>query len=420
MKASVPTLLVIFSSIIFTIALFTPTASAALAWVTETANSEINYWGGRGSSLALNSQGYPSISFYNDRYDRLDYAYKDQSGWNVEPVGYNPLTFSGFIDAVRPSLVLNDQDFPCISCCDPWRDTIKYAYKDSSGWHIEEITGVQDQDENGRTSLALDSTGAPYISIYDAYGHLSIAHKEPSGTWTLEVVDGSPYVGKFNSLAIDSNDDLHIAYYDATNHQLKYMRTNGGVWESRTVDTVGTVAAYGSLGCSLGLNNVGYPLISYYDSATSYVKLAYPVVNMLGWTFAIENVANIKAEYGTSLALNSVGSPCIAFADCSTYRLNYAYTDISGWHTETVSAADVHFSDCPSLAIDNYDNPCISYYDYPDIHDSHPQNYLKYAYIQSLIVTPESPFGATPVLFAVVVAVGSFVILKNSKSKSKN
>jgi hypothetical protein len=415
LKASVLALLVIFSSIIMTIAFFTPTASAALAWVTETADSEINYWGGRGSSLAINSQGYPSISFFDDRYDRLDYAYKDQSGWNIEPVGYDPLTYSGSIRAIRPSLVMNNQDFPCISCYDEWGDTIKYAYKDSSGWHIEQVAGVQDQD--GQTSLALDSTGTPHISYYDANCHLSIAHRQPSGTWVLEVVDGSAYVGQFNSLAIDSNNDLHVAYYDATNHLLKYMGTKDGVWESRIVDTVGTVGIYRSLGCSLSLNHADYPSISYYDSSTGYVKLAYSVVNLLGWNFATENVANYKAEYGTSLALNSVGTPCIAFADSITYRLKYSYTDISGWHTETVSTADVHFNDCPSLAIDNYDNPCISYFDYPNISDEYPQNYLKYANIQSLIVTPESPFGATPVLFAGLVAVGSFVIVKNIRSK---
>jgi hypothetical protein len=49
-----------------------------------------------------------------------------------------------------------------------------------------------------------------------------------------------------------------------------YARFSGGIWEFQTVDSAGDVGLY----CSIDLNSLGQPAISYYDNSRADLKLA--------------------------------------------------------------------------------------------------------------------------------------------------
>ncbi len=71
-------------------------------------------------------------------------------------------------------------------------------------------------------SIAVNSTGVPFISYYDATnGDLKLAWND-SG-WKNITLDSSGDVGQFASIAIDTSDIVHISYYDVTNGDLKYI-----------------------------------------------------------------------------------------------------------------------------------------------------------------------------------------------------
>ena len=125
---------------------------------------------GQYTSLALDEAEYPHISYYHcgttifcDVED-LKYAYEDSVGWHRETVDSGGLLY-------RTSLALDEDEYPHISYTE-WSDYyLSYAYQDASGWHIETV----DSEGGFDTSLALDGDGYPHIS-YQSSGRLNYAY----------------------------------------------------------------------------------------------------------------------------------------------------------------------------------------------------------------------------------------------------
>ena len=149
----------------------------ASGWHIETVDSEEHV--GLYTSIALDALGYPHISYYDDTNNDLKYAYKS----------FNPLTqrFEWHIQTVDSegdvgeytSIALDSNGYPHISYYDATNGDLKYAYKDASGWHIET---VDSEGWVGRyTSIALDSNDNPHISYYDETdGDLKYTTKQPT------------------------------------------------------------------------------------------------------------------------------------------------------------------------------------------------------------------------------------------------
>ena len=116
------------------------------------------------------------------------------------------------------SLALDSNDNPHISYYDITNSDLKYASYDGT-WHTETIdsTGYVGRS----TSLAIDSTENPHIGYYSDSNH-DLKYSWYNDTWYTETVDSTGYVGRNTSLALDSNDNPHISYYDDTNDDLKY------------------------------------------------------------------------------------------------------------------------------------------------------------------------------------------------------
>jgi len=148
----------------------------ASGWQIEIVDSA----GGVYTSLALDGDGYPHISYCHS--DDLRYAYQDAYGWHVEIVDSE-----GSCDD-STSLALDQDGYPHVSYYDDTNNDLKYAYQDTSGWHIETV------DSDGRdTSLALDGDGYPHIS-YHGSDDLKYAYQD-AYSWHIETVDSEGDVG---------------------------------------------------------------------------------------------------------------------------------------------------------------------------------------------------------------------------------
>jgi hypothetical protein len=244
-------------------------------WYRETVEEYVGgsdyYWLGVSTSLALDQHDNAHISTWDNKdlgtYEHLDLIYARWTGteWQIEVVDNEGNVGSS------SSLVLDSNDNPHISYCDGTNYDLKYARWTGTEWHIETVDS--EGDVGSWTSMALDSNDHPYISYYDSTNH-DLKYARWTGTeWHIETVDSDSSVGAWTSIALDRNDNPHISYYDGYyggNSDLKYAKWTGTEWYMETVDSDGTVGLY----TSLALDSNDNPHISYYDASNGDLKIA--------------------------------------------------------------------------------------------------------------------------------------------------
>jgi hypothetical protein len=188
---------------------------------------------------------------------------------------------------------------------------------------------------------------------------LALAGVAWAGEWHVETVDAEGWVGTNTSLALDSSDYPHISYCDIGSNNLKYAYWNGSAWHIETVDSE-------CRDTSLALDSSDRPCIAYYDDTNDNLKYAH-------WSGGSWHIETVDSEgyvgMYASLALDSADRPCIAYN--AYYPEQYYLTELiyarwtgDSWQMEAVES---HYDgeaagEYCSLALDESDNPHISYY----------------------------------------------------------
>jgi hypothetical protein len=346
----------------------------ALGWHAETL-AEAPGSGVEGASLAVDGAGLVHISYTQAG---LKYAHQQGAGWQIETVP------GGETAARATSLALDTAGRPHIAYAaaaqaGPGLEfTMRYAYRQATGWQVETIAPVADVDLRLYPSLALDGRSQAQVSYFDyttnAYQSRKYARRGATG-WQVETMaDSVPYAGERSSLVIDQAGEAHIAYDAAYYHELHYTAHSPTGWQSELVDRSGNAGG----GRSLVLDREGWPHVSYLDQAGATVDYAYR--QGAGWHREVVDSMGVSSLPGaTSLALDGDGRPHLAFTvvDCSTTcsgTLKYAYQDGSGWQVETVVDGP-DFCSGGVLALDGDGGPHVAYYS-----DSGHDLALNYAY----------------------------------------
>ena len=167
------------------------------------------------NSLALDKDNNPHISYsvnYLNELPTLNYAVWDGSSWQIEDIE------SGFLTYAATSLVLDAEGFPHISYIEEDIDNLKYAYQDASGWNFQLVdNGLIDRISS---SLALDQSGYPHIS-YTYDDSLRYAFQDASG-WQILTVDKAG-VFEVSSLALDRYGYPHLSYHKGFDLMYAYL-----------------------------------------------------------------------------------------------------------------------------------------------------------------------------------------------------
>lgn len=333
---------------------------------------------GEYSSIAIGPQGKPFISYYDIGNGDLKFARGDQEKifpetlWSLETVD------AGGDVGKYTSLAIDENGYAHISYYDDSFHDLKYAYQlESGGWLSETVDSTGDV---GRySSLALDEFGYAHISYYDGYPNYNLKYAYYDGSeWVFKKVDESGNVGKYSSLALDSAGSPHISYIEEIQEgdgslviNLKYTYKDGSDWLSQN-PPMGQDILIGDT--SLALDRQNKPYIVYVQQ-TSQITPTYEL-NYAFWEGewqyeCVDTLGGIDGQISLSLDRND--RPHIAYYDGINGDLKYASLTSSGWEVQIVDeVGDVGLY--PSLAMDRYGLPHISY------RDNTADNYnLKYA-----------------------------------------
>jgi hypothetical protein len=286
-------------------------------------------------SLALGSDGFPHIAYYDYDHGQLKYASLNGSVWDTSAVGPadgsgkypslalfnglprvayssggNQLLYAVFngsgwvvspIDSGKPyayaSLVVdgNDKAYVAYESIDSSStSSLRYAESTAGTGAFSTPATVYATGQAGAfASLALKS-GQPAIAFYTFYpsgsscdvtrpdcsgnGSLLLATRS-NGSWTISTGPGGDNFGQYSSLAIDQNGKVYISYYHASKGQLSYVeRSNTGAWGGVTAldDNYFTDGA-----TSLQLTSSGSPALCYRDDV--HDNLYFATLNSNTW-----------------------------------------------------------------------------------------------------------------------------------------
>lgn len=354
------------------------------------------------TSIAVDSNGTPHISYYQERYwdgtswnytTDLMYATWNGTAWNLTSVDSD-----GSSVGRNNSIAVDSNNNPHISYWDGSNSDLEYARWDGTTWNLSTVDANNIYNGN---SIAIDSNDNPHIAYYEGwpvYGG-KLASWNGSG-WDFSTVY-DPYINTSTylytaSIALDSNDQAYVLYRDSTYAQRIVTATwDGSDWQPMTVDRSGSAAHRNDI----ALDKKGYTHISYRVStkdrfATTGYQYESSELRYGHWDgkeWKVETVAaappmsDIPEEYTHSnaqylagihnaIALDSNGSPHFSYFqklygyDGSNYlyhySLNHAWWDGSGWATEElVSSSGYDYYPFTSIAVDSKGFVHISYYD---------------------------------------------------------
>lgn len=267
---------------------------------------------------------------------------------------------------------------------------MSYWTYDGLDWSLEPVS----ESDVWRPSLALDSSGEPFIAAFDySTESIMLYEREASGQWNSTSVYGVSYGQTANqiTLKIDSQDNPHIVARISNASKIVYLHHDGYQWEVK--DDFGD---YDSIDLALDSND--NPRISYYYDShlcctffdqgqwwnsiispasgwssidvssgdeTSIIKVTQNDITICqnvgpGWAFtSIDSSVNLLQP---DLLISPDGDMMVVYHDGFNDDLRYAVNTGNGWEWFVLDW-EGYTGLYPSVATDGQGHYGIAYYD---------------------------------------------------------
>jgi hypothetical protein len=292
------------------------------------------------------------------------------------------LTFSSAVDTVGTvgtdaSIAVGFTGNPIVSYRDVTNTSVRVtACNEPMCMNLDETsTTVDNAADVGRyTSISIGADTFPIISYFDVTnGNLKVVKCDDrlcaSGTFAVNSVDTVGTVGSFTSLAIGADGLPVISYYDTTNTSLKIAKCNdvacaGNDETLTTVDNAADVGQYTSL--TIGAD--GMPIVSYYDVTSSRLKIVKCNDAACSGTGEVTTTID-SALMGrfSSITIGTDANPVVAYQDGTTFGLRVARCNdpacVGANEQFSAVTSSANSGDSPSIVIGANGNPVVSYID---------------------------------------------------------
>jgi hypothetical protein len=270
---------------------------------------------------------------------------------------------------------------------DSFADTsIRYRYRSPQGdWGGGLVADISTFRERGRTAVAVDPSGRPYVAYWVQPYHLVLAERSDAGDWSTTSVAGDWDVGSIGlavdalggvylvystevtgypsydrdlllayrapgettwasstavaegpadglSLEIDGAGGLHVAYRRSYDHVGYAHLPAGGLWSSSLIASQPTAPSSDIFGQSLGLDPTGAIHLSYgvLESGATGVRHQQRTAGG-GWQGADLGQPAGVAEYGAA-ADDGAGGLHVVYRDAADNSLIYAFrSSVGDW-----------------------------------------------------------------------------------------
>jgi len=296
---------------------------------------------GRWSSLALDANGHPIVSYYDASNGDLKILHcndpdcsggdesitvPDTGGVFGGNVGFgSSLAIDSDGNPVVSYFDLTNRDLRILHCNDP-----NCSGGDESITIPDTFPSVNFNDEMvDRTSLRLDVNDYPVVAYFDAWENrdLRVLHcNDPNcsgGNENLTAPDTNGWVGFSPALVLDANGNPIVSYgeFAGTSKILHCYDPNcGGVNNSITTPDPASAGRW----FSLALDGSGNPVASYHDLLSGDLKLLH--CNDTDCSGSNENISvpdakGVVGYNGTSLVLDGNGNPIVAYHDATDRNL---------------------------------------------------------------------------------------------------
>jgi len=253
-------------------------------------------------SLAIDSNGKPSVAYFNGTRGDLRFASLEGAEWITRTLDAKQSV------GLYPSLQFDKNNDPQIAYYHKAKGDLRLARRQNDVWEIRDI---DTNGDSGRSpSLAIQANGLFGVAYENSStGRLKYAYQFNSNRWTTLTVDKTTGAS-FISLQFDKFSRPNISYYDATPANLKFARFKNQRWATDTITEDGAVGLYSQL----SVEQSGEAVILFYDRNANALQLA---VGTLGqW-----DLTTLQEPGGKFIKAKRMGGDRITYSYYDTIEL---------------------------------------------------------------------------------------------------